>query len=129
MKKIILFFLAIALSAIMINELTFAHGRIDRFSFGIHLGYPSYYGYYGYNYYDPFFYSPFYSYPPVFVPVTLPIVVPATPTVYIQQQEEPATVQTQTNYWYYCQDPEGYYPYVKQCSGSWLRVAPQSPVQ
>lgn len=128
MKNLILFFLTIALPAVFFSDLAAAHGRIDRFNFGIHLGYPGYYGYYGYSYYDPFFYSPFYSYPPVIVP-TPPIVVPTTPPVYIQQQEESTTVQTETHYWYYCQDPEGYYPYVKQCPGGWLRVAPQPHTQ
>jgi len=25
-------------------------------------------------------------------------------------------------YWYYCQDPAGYYPYVQQCSTTWQTV-------
>ena len=25
-------------------------------------------------------------------------------------------------YWYYCQNPAGYYPYVTQCSGAWQPV-------
>jgi hypothetical protein len=28
-------------------------------------------------------------------------------------------------YWYYCRDPEGYYPYVQRCNGEWQPVAPQ----
>ena len=33
--------------------------------------------------------------------------------------------QTQEqNYWYYCQDPPGYYPYVQQCPGGWQTVVP-----
>jgi hypothetical protein len=28
-------------------------------------------------------------------------------------------------YWYYCQDPAGYYPYVTQCSGPWQPVPAQ----
>jgi len=28
-------------------------------------------------------------------------------------------------YWYYCQDPAGYYPYVMQCSGPWQPVPAQ----
>lgn len=27
-------------------------------------------------------------------------------------------------YWYYCQSPPGYYPYVPQCPGGWLTVVP-----
>jgi hypothetical protein len=30
-------------------------------------------------------------------------------------------------YWYYCQDPAGYYPYVTQCSGPWQPVPAQPP--
>ena len=28
-------------------------------------------------------------------------------------------------YWYYCRDPEGYYPYVQRCNGEWEPVPPQ----
>lgn len=27
-------------------------------------------------------------------------------------------------YWYYCRDPEGYYPYVRECRGRWEPVEP-----
>jgi hypothetical protein len=27
-------------------------------------------------------------------------------------------------YWYYCEDPAGYYPYVQQCSAPWQQVPP-----
>jgi hypothetical protein len=37
--------------------------------------------------------------------------------------DEPA--QDYGDYWYYCRDPEGYYPYVRQCNGAWEPVAPQ----
>lgn len=37
-----------------------------------------------------------------------------------QQQEEPA-------YWYYCKNPEGYYPYVKRCPDGWMKVIPTPP--
>ena len=30
-------------------------------------------------------------------------------------------------YWYYCQDPAGYYPHVTQCSGPWQPVPAQPP--
>ena len=29
------------------------------------------------------------------------------------------------NYWYYCRDPQGYYPYVRRCNGSWEPVPAQ----
>lgn len=52
------------------------------------------------------------------------VIVPSAPPVYIQR-ETVTPVQQQTNYWHYCQNPDGYYPYVKQCPGGWLQVAPQ----
>ena len=32
--------------------------------------------------------------------------------------------QQQPSYWYYCQNPQGYYPYVKSCPGGWITVVP-----
>jgi len=32
--------------------------------------------------------------------------------------------QQQPYYWYYCQNPQGYYPYVKSCPGGWMQVIP-----
>ncbi len=126
MKKPLLICLAIALPIVAASEVAFAHGRFNRFNFGINLGYP---GYYGYGFYDPFLYSPFYSYPPVIAPMAPPVIIPSTPPVYIQQQEDPPAIQSQTNYWYYCQESNSYYPYVKQCPGGWLTVNPQPPAQ
>ncbi|MFA7268765.1 MAG: hypothetical protein WC073_05435 [Sterolibacterium sp.] len=31
--------------------------------------------------------------------------------------------ETAPQYWYYCNNPAGYYPYVAQCSTGWQRVA------
>ena len=30
-----------------------------------------------------------------------------------------------SNYWYYCTDPAGYYPYVGSCNQAWIPVVPQ----
>lgn len=30
-------------------------------------------------------------------------------------------------YWYYCEDPQGYYPYVATCNGDWQPVTPTPP--
>ena len=43
-----------------------------------------------------------------------------SPYVYL-----PTVPQPQTNYWYYCQDPEGYYPDINECPDGWQQVAPQ----
>jgi hypothetical protein len=86
--------------------------------FGIYLGGPAWWGP---GYYYP---QPFYAYPPAVVTV------PASPPVYIERgeaQSVPAPDQGSQNWWYYCANPSGYYPYVKQCPGGWQRVPPQPP--
>jgi len=58
-----------------------------------------------------------------------PVIIQQQPSdVYIQQvpQSAPAQVQ-EPAYWYYCQDPQGYYPYVKQCQKGWMKVVPTPP--
>ena len=49
------------------------------------------------------------------------------------QQEPPAAgaaqVAPEVSYWYYCTQPAGYFPYVKDCSQPWLKVVPQAPSQ
>jgi hypothetical protein len=35
--------------------------------------------------------------------------------------------QPQAQYWAYCRNPQGYYPYVSECPAGWLPVAPTSP--
>jgi hypothetical protein len=49
-----------------------------------------------------------------------PVIIQQQPPVYVQpgQQEE--------NYWYYCRDPEGFYPYVGNCADGWLKVVPDA---
>ncbi|PXW83482.1 hypothetical protein C8R34_1274 [Nitrosomonas sp. Nm84] len=128
--------LMIIISVLALSNAAWARGghghRHSHINLGISVGgyYPGFYGsgFYGpgsYGYrsygYDPFFYRPYYSYPQT-------VVVPVTPPVYIQQ-EQPRPAQPQVNYWHYCQNPEGYYPYVKSCPGGWLQVAPQPPAQ
>jgi hypothetical protein len=54
-----------------------------------------------------------YTYPPV--------VVAPPPRVYVQSPPP-------QSYWYYCDSPEGYYPYVAQCPGGWRAVVP-TPAQ
>lgn len=115
---------------LLFSSSVWAHGRHSHINLGFGIGgyYPGFYGpsfygpsFYGYPAfgYDPFFYRPYYSYPPT-------VVMPVTPPVYIQQ-EQSRTAEPQTNYWHYCRDPEGYYPYVKRCPDGWLKVAPQPP--
>jgi hypothetical protein len=94
------------------------HGH-SHTSFGFSFGVPLY----SYPYYrDPFYRDPFY-YP--YYPPTV-ITVPVTPPVYIQQPP-PAVQQYPSGYWYYCRNPEGYYPYVQECPRGWQQVEPTPP--
>ena len=63
-----------------------------------------------------FYYPRPYVYAPPVVLAAPPVVVAApAPPVYTQSAQ----------YWYYCQNPAGYYPSVPQCPSGWLQVAPQ----
>jgi hypothetical protein len=65
---------------------------------------------YPYPYYYPYPYPyPYYSSPPV--------IREEVPVYREPQQEQPY-------YWYYCENPEGYYPYIKSCPGGWMKVVP-----
>ena len=78
---------------------------------------------------DPFWFSPYYPgpyypgpyyYPPYYYPPSV-VAVPATPPVYIERDPAPQ----ESTYWYYCTQPAGYYPHVKECPGGWQPVSPQ----
>jgi hypothetical protein len=65
------------------------------------------------------YYYPYYPYYPYYDPA--PAVAAA------QQPEQYAeSGEQQSDYWYYCQDPQGYYPYVQSCPGGWMQVVPQT---
>ena len=111
----------------------FRHGRRDAFRHGDHLA-PVRRGHGGHHRHGhtslglhigvPLFWNsppPYYAYPPTV------IAVPSQPQVYIERgYEEPAPAREQ-GYWYYCDSPSGYYPYVRECPGGWQRVAPTPP--
>jgi hypothetical protein len=85
------------------------HARFVRPHYGVFIGVPLW---------RPLYYPvPYYYYPPA-------AVAPASPPAYIEQDNAQAA---ESNYWYYCTNPEGYYPYVKQCPGGWQKVVPQPP--
>lgn len=142
MRDVKRMFLVIALLSIVASSSVWAHGhRHSHLSIGLGYYGPGYYGGYGYGGYGfgrygfggygygypSYYFPPAYAYPPT-------VIVPTTPPVYIEQQtQQPAQsaqpAQPRTNYWYYCKDPDGYYPYVRNCPGGWLQVAPQPPGQ
>jgi len=87
---------------------------------------PGWYGFRpwpAYPYYYP--YAVYSAYP-------APVIVQRDPQVYVQQAlpaqavptaPEPAQPQP-ADYWYYCEDTRGYYPYVQQCPRGWMTVVP-----
>ncbi len=93
------------------------HGGHWRPRVGVYIGAPViaapiwYHGYYGPSYY----YSP----PPAYY---------STPQYEYIERDAPAA-QPQQTWWYYCNEAQAYYPYVKECAGGWQRVAPQPPAQ
>ncbi len=60
---------------------------------------------------------PFGYYPP-----PPPAVVRQAP-VYVQPRDD------DDSYWYYCEDPKGYYPYVSTCPSGWMKVVPHNRPQ
>ena len=77
---------------------------------------------------DPFWFPPYYPgpyyYPPYYYPPSV-VAVPTTPPVYIERDPNAATQGPA--YWYYCTQPAGYYPHVKECPSGWQPVSPQLP--
>ncbi len=69
----------------------------------------------------PGYYAGYYPYywgaPVVGWPYDPPVVNEGPPAYGEPEQQQPY-------YWYYCQDPQGYYPYVKGCPGGWMTVIP-----
>lgn len=73
-------------------------------------------------------------YAPLWVP---PPVYYAPPPVVVQQgyvAPPPVTVapaEPNPGLWYYCNNPQGYYPYIQQCGSQWMTVPanPNGPPQ
>jgi hypothetical protein len=60
---------------------------------------------------------PAYYYPP-------PAYYPPQPVV-VAPQPAPPTISPQAQTWYYCDNPQGYYPYVSSCYSGWRQVPAQ----
>lgn len=87
----------------------------------------------------PYPYAPYaYPYPYVYSPPPVVISQPQPP-VYIEQgtgtSSAPATAPSapvtsagnSQAYWYYCEQSDSYYPYVKECAAGWKQVMPTPP--
>ena len=141
-SKISLFLtlITILLAGASVSEEAFADG----WNVGVYLGAPVGFNarhyphpYYGAPYYrTPVYYQPVPAYYPA-VPAYYPAVQPVqpAPVIYTERSDssqiktQEARINTaqaaQGSWWYYCVDAKTYYPYVNQCPGGWLRVAPQ----
>jgi hypothetical protein len=94
------------------------YGHGYRGSVGVYLGAPLFSPYYGYAPWPYYGAYPYYAYPPAVVTV------PTTPPVYIERAPQ-AVAPAPTQYWYWCADPQGYYPTVPECRQAWTPVLPQ----
>ena len=92
----------------------FGGGYYRHPSFGLYFGLPLWP-----RYYDPYPYYPYY--PPAVVPV------PSSPPVYIERSPPAVNQPLPSGYWYYCDNPQGYYPYVTDCPMGWRQVDPVPP--
>jgi hypothetical protein len=86
------------------------HGWRGWHGASVSIGVGPYWGLYGWPYGYPYAYPYPYTYPS---------------QIYVQPSQ-PLTVQPPSSppVWYYCDNPQGYYPYVQQCPGGWRTVAP-----
>ncbi len=103
-------------------------GAKDGASGGGYGGYGGHYGghyyRYGRHYYDDDYWGTLLLYSAPYLlsllppyPARVPVAAPAVTTDYVEQ----------SSYWYYCTDPEGYHPYVRDCPGGWMQVVPSGP--
>jgi hypothetical protein len=66
-----------------------------------------------------------YGWGPPYYPYYYPPVIVADP---VYAQPNPVVqVPAPPNFWYYCPQSGGYYPYVSDCPGGWQQVMPQPP--
>jgi hypothetical protein len=83
-------------------------------SYGVVIG-PGWWNPYPYYPYYPYPYYPYYPYYP-----QPPVVIEETPEIYVQ----PAPQAAEDQFWYFCPEPQGFYPDVKKCPKGWLKVVP-----
>lgn len=116
MKKMACVLLAVlfVLIAVMLPA-DAAHGRHVRHGGG-HVGIGLYLG----PAWDPWPWGP--PYYPYYYPYYQPprVIIREEPEIYVQ----PAPQPEQPRYWYYCEEPKGYYPNVKKCPKGWMKVVP-----
>lgn len=118
MRKLMQIVLALMIVILAVSQPAHAdrggHGRHGggHVGVGVYLG-P---GWWGPGWWEPYYYPyyPYYYSPP-------PVIVEQPSEIYVQPAPEAP------RYWYYCKDPQGYYPTVKRCPDGWMKVVPPSP--
>ncbi len=75
-------------------------------------GAPYYPYYYPYSYYGGSYVAPTYG--------------DQGPATDIQRYGDSGAQSDEGEYWYYCTDPAGYYPQVRDCAKGWLKVVPDA---
>jgi hypothetical protein len=78
------------------------------------------------------FWGPYWGWGPYWAPYAYPyayspVVVAPPPQVYAQPSAPASAQPPPPASWYYCEHPQGYYPYVQQCPGGWRPVTPTPP--
>ena len=97
----------------------FHHGGGHRGHIGVFIGAPLFWPWYYPPAYYPYSYYP-YSYPPV-------VVTPSPPPVYVERSDQEFAPAPQAQFWYYCENPQGYYPTVRECPVGWQQVPARPP--
>lgn len=118
MKNIRLLMSVMFLVAVCLSGTTFADRNRSHVRVGFYVGAP-----YLHWYYPPVYYYPYPYYSPA--EVTQP-----QSQIYIEQdayQAGPQQASEPQRYWYHCDKPEGYYPYIQACPGGWQAVVPTPP--
>ena len=89
---------------------------------GLSFGFPVW-PYPAYSSYYPSPYEPYYPYPSS---QTVIVQSAPAPTQYIEKDNSGADNSSNKTdqFWYYCRDPKGYYPYVEKCNTEWQKVIP-----
>jgi hypothetical protein len=77
--------------------------------------------------------APVYPYPDPYQPPVVMVEQPSVSAAPVYappptQLAEPVAAPTPSQYWYYCEEPAGYYPYVSQCPRAWQKV-PATPAR
>jgi len=131
---------ALVLLGLLTTSNSFAHPygywRGPRVGFGVYINpFPLVVGnpYYAPSYYGPSYYygSSYYAYPREVV-IQSPTVIYSTPSyssvpvqapTYNMYEPQPSTPALNANEWLYCNQPDGFYPAIKDCPGGWRKIS------